>query len=253
MPNRIVREGLVESEAVNTLSCEGERFFSRLLLKADDYGRYHAHPQLLKAHLFPLKPEITVGDISRWVAECQKADIVWAYEADGKRYLCIPKFRQRLRLKNPSKFPAPPRQTHPCHVPNARPADDGHASDVCPTYDADATDTRPPEAGSESEKCKREERSESGKRNAPTLEEALAYFAKLPEADYTADEVKICWLSFEANKDQFGQWYWGRRLVGDWRAAMESRMADARSKPGRAKNPPESNQRHEKIDPPSSL
>jgi len=234
----------VESDAVNKLSCEAERFFSRLLLKADDYGRYHAHPQLLKAHLFPLKPEITAEQICRWQAECEKAAVVRSYEVDGKRYLCVPKFRQRLRLKNPSKYPKPPFPTDACHVSDACQANDGHVADP-----------RPPEAGSESEKRKREDVSVSvsERRNAPTLEEAFAYFAKLPEADYTPEEVKICWLSFEANKDQFGQWYWGRRLVGDWRAAMESRMADARCKPGRAKKAPESNQRHEKIDPPSSL
>jgi len=81
----------------------------------------------------------------------------------------------------------------------------------------------------------------------------LEYFAKLAGADYSADEVKACWLSFEASKDQYGQWYWGARLVGDWRAAMERRMADTRSKTGQVKHRAEANQRQETIDPPASL
>ncbi|HMJ64334.1 MAG TPA: hypothetical protein VK615_03195 [Candidatus Binatia bacterium] len=164
MPNRLIRAGLVESEAVNTLSCEAERFFSRLLLKADDYGRYHAHPQLLKAHLFPLKPEITIGDISGWLAECEKADVVWCYDVDEKRYVCIPKFRQRLRLRNPSKFPDPPWPTDACHVPNARPTNDGQTPDTCQANDGQMTVAGPPEAGSEDEK--REVKTRRGKREA---------------------------------------------------------------------------------------
>lgn len=65
--------------------------------------------------------------------------------------------------------------------------------------------------------------------NAPSLKQAQTYFS-LNGSDYGAAEVKNCWLSFEANKDEAGQWYWGKRLVGDWRAAMESRMSEARMK-----------------------
>jgi hypothetical protein len=121
MPNRIIREGWVESEAVDALSCEAERFFIRLCLKADDYGRFHAHPQLLKSHLFPLRETLRSTDIAAWLAECEKAGLVRCYAVARKRYLLIPKFKQRFRAKE-SKFPPPPLQ-----------ADDEHASDTRPS------------------------------------------------------------------------------------------------------------------------
>ncbi len=39
MPNRIIREGILTSEAVNSLSWEAEVFFRRLLSVVDDFGR----------------------------------------------------------------------------------------------------------------------------------------------------------------------------------------------------------------------
>ena len=106
MPTRILREGWVESEAVHTLSAEAERFFLRLCLKADDYGRYHAHLTLLRSGLFPLRETLRSTDIAAWLAECEKAGVLRCYEVGGKRYVEITKFRQQRRAK--SKFPDPP-------------------------------------------------------------------------------------------------------------------------------------------------
>jgi len=39
MPNRILRDW-TDSDRVNSLSAEAERLFIRLIMKADDYGRY---------------------------------------------------------------------------------------------------------------------------------------------------------------------------------------------------------------------
>ncbi len=48
MPNRILREGILTSERVNLLSWEAEVFYRRLMSVVDDYGRFHAHPALLR-------------------------------------------------------------------------------------------------------------------------------------------------------------------------------------------------------------
>lgn len=105
MPSRIIREGWLESEPINSLSKEAEVFFLRLCLRADDYGRYHANPVLLKSNLYPLKEAIRSTDIPRWLAECEKAGLVRCYEHSQKRFLEIVKFGQRTRTD--SKFPAP--------------------------------------------------------------------------------------------------------------------------------------------------
>lgn len=121
MPNRIIRGGWVDSEPIDSLSCEAERFFLRLCLNADDYGRFDARPALLKSQLFPLRENLRSTDIAAWLAECEKTGLVCCYEVAGKRYLLIPKFNQRLRIKK-AKFPDPPVGL----------TDDGQMSDTCP-------------------------------------------------------------------------------------------------------------------------
>ncbi len=116
MPNRILRDW-TDSDRIEQLTCEAERFFVRLIMKVDDYGRYHADPKRLKPFLFPLKDSIRVTDISRWLAECEKAGLVRCYESDSKRYVEIRDFRQRLRLM---------KELHP------RPPDDGPVTVACP-------------------------------------------------------------------------------------------------------------------------
>ena len=65
-----------------------------------------------------------------------------------------------------------------------------------------------------------------GLTNKPTLGMAIRYFEA--NGDYDDDEVKIVYRSFEATKGADGSWWWGKRLVGDWRAAMEARLAENR-------------------------
>lgn len=108
MPNRILREGILTSERINTLTWEAEVFYRRLMSVVDDYGRYSAHPSLLRAALFPLKLD-TVRDanMERLLALVEQASLVRVYEVSGKRYLEMLDFRQQVRAKD-SKYPAPP-------------------------------------------------------------------------------------------------------------------------------------------------
>lgn len=129
MPNRILREGILTSERVNLLSWEAEVFYRRLMSVVDDFGRYSAHPALLRAALYPLKLD-TVRDanVERLLAECERASLVRVYEVtdarpdrsttsvgrssrervgSSKRYLEIADFRQQVRAKE-SKYPHPP-------------------------------------------------------------------------------------------------------------------------------------------------
>ena len=105
MPNRIMRPW-TDSEAVNRLSDAAEVFFVRLIQCADDFGRFHGSPMLLKSYLFPLKDK-RIADISRLVTECVQAGLIADYEVSGKRYLQIWNFGQRTRIMK-SRFPEPP-------------------------------------------------------------------------------------------------------------------------------------------------
>ena len=104
MANRILRDW-TDSETIEQLSWEAEVFFTRLCMKADDFGYYHANIKLLKSALFPLR-EISLKEVQQLVDECEKIGLIQLYEANKKPYLFIPKFGQRLRIMQ-SRFPQP--------------------------------------------------------------------------------------------------------------------------------------------------
>ena len=106
MPSRILRDW-TDSLRFDGLSAEAERLFTRLIMKADDYGRFHADPRLLRAGCFPLSENLRANDIDRWLDELSTRQLILRYEAAGRRILAIINFGQRLKQSR-WKFPPPP-------------------------------------------------------------------------------------------------------------------------------------------------
>lgn len=106
MPNRILRDW-TDSEVVDKLSPKAEVFFTRLIMKADDFGCYHANVKLLKANLYPLRDNMRPSDITPLLQECAAVGLIRTYTVAGKEYLIIVNYGQRLRQAN-RKFPEPP-------------------------------------------------------------------------------------------------------------------------------------------------
>lgn len=121
MPNRVLRDWTA-SDKVDQLSQGAEVLFTRLIMKADDYGLYYGNPKLINSALFPLK-EYDNTQVLKWVNECCKAGLVHKYSVEGKDYIQILGFDQRLRLMK-SKFPDPSKSDQ-INVPS----NDRHLSD----------------------------------------------------------------------------------------------------------------------------
>jgi hypothetical protein len=107
MPNRYIREAAIRSRGVNQLSWQAEVFWRRLLNVVDDFGRHHADPELLRADVFPRQLEkVRVADIERLIAECEKAVLLFRYEADSKPFLVLNQWETGRAKK--SRWPDPP-------------------------------------------------------------------------------------------------------------------------------------------------
>lgn len=102
MPNRMLREGLMESEAVLSLPVEGRWLFVIIILSADDVGLFEA-TEFKLARRADVNRELA----SKLMSMLVDADLVRLYEVAGKRYGFIPKFRQRVQIKT-LKHPIPP-------------------------------------------------------------------------------------------------------------------------------------------------
>lgn len=118
MPDRIIRSNILTSDAVNSLSWAGEVFYRRLMSVVDDFGRYDARPDILRGVLYSLKLDtVSKSDVVKWMNECSDAGLVRLYSTDGREYLELPKFGQRLRAMK-SKYPPPLTSADICgHLP----------------------------------------------------------------------------------------------------------------------------------------
>ena len=108
MPDRLIRESICSSETLNQLNDFEERFWHRLIVNCDDYGRFDARPEILKARLFPLMDGKTKKDMTGALSKLASVGLVELYEVDGKPFLRVVTWDkyQRVRAKR-SKFPEP--------------------------------------------------------------------------------------------------------------------------------------------------
>src|SRR5260364_238603 len=117
MPTRMLREGILSSERVDKLSPAAEVFYRRLMSVVDDFGRFSAHPKLLRTSCYPLRLDtVSDADITQWLQECIEVALIISYTGDGKPCLEVVNFKQRTRAKS-GKSPPPPaldgkRRTH---------------------------------------------------------------------------------------------------------------------------------------------
>lgn len=162
MPERILRD-LTDSEAFNAVSVHARDLFVRLINKADDFGIYFADARRLRPNLYPLLLDsVREADLQRWTAECAKSGLVRLYKADnGREYLEIQKWRQRLRNKRP-KYPLPPWQMNPSgDLSDIRTADDGHPRSETDSETETDSPLTPRKRGERKKRLSREEKAAS--------------------------------------------------------------------------------------------
>lgn len=176
MPNRILRDGILDSEAVNGLSEQGEIFYRRLMSIVDDYGRFEANPVVLRARLFAMQLDRwPLSRVSEALSEVSRLTVneehlVIVYEVGNKKYLEIQRFKQRVRSPS-SKYPG---------------VDDGHVTV------AGQTDDGPPRAS----------RARTSSSSSPTPTSTPIEFP--PQNKKSADQVN--W----PDGWQFEVWFQGR-------------------------------------------
>lgn len=111
MPNRFLKESICTSETLERLTAEEERFFYRLLVQCDDYGRFDGRSSVIMGRCFPLKLEsgtIHVSDIERWLSALSHAGLVTLYTVNGVRYLQVSTWEKHQQVRAiRSKFPDP--------------------------------------------------------------------------------------------------------------------------------------------------
>jgi len=102
MPNRMLRDW-TDSLRFEALPANAERLFVRLIMKADDFGRFHADARLVRAACFPFEDYQTKG-VKADLETLAERGLIYPYTVDGSEYLAIINYGQRLKQSKP-KFP----------------------------------------------------------------------------------------------------------------------------------------------------
>lgn len=102
MPSRMLRDWS-DSYAMDGISPAAESLFVRLIMKADDYGNFHADDRIVLSICYPLGTNI---NIQHALLELADRKLINFYKNNDRLYLSIMKFGQRLRHTN-RKFPDP--------------------------------------------------------------------------------------------------------------------------------------------------
>lgn len=111
MPNRIIKESICTSENIDQLTPFEETVFVRLMVNADDFGRFDGRAKILSARLFPLK-NVTTEEMTQALKSLVNADLVTVYEVDGKPYIHLNSWEKHQQTRaSKSKYPAPSEST----------------------------------------------------------------------------------------------------------------------------------------------
>ena len=105
MPNRILKESICTSEQINELSAFEEVVFYRLMVNADDYGRFDGRIPILRSRLFPLK-DIRDQQIEEALRKLSTVDLVDLYEVGGKPIVSLTGWERHQTIRaRKSKYP----------------------------------------------------------------------------------------------------------------------------------------------------
>jgi len=227
MPSRYLRPEIRTSRRWNACSWCAQSLYIRLITLVDDFGRYEADPVILCSEAFPTFRHFRPGKVTKLLAELHANDLIRLYQHDGKTYLQITRWKERIRSTQ-SKFPAPPGVQNE-HSANGNGCKQGTSQTALRTIAATAPVSLPPQPTPSPQP----QPTGDVTNNTPSLEQVQAYFESLKAhgADYTPAEARQVFLSFESTKDANGRWHsWDRRPITDWRAAVEERAGFFRSK-----------------------
>lgn len=111
MPNRIIKESINESKGLSECGFFAQDIFKRLITYADDYGRFNADVQIIRARLFPRELDIvSESDIDDALIELSGVGKIAFYTSKARNeiYGCFPNWGEHQRVRDSkAKCPEP--------------------------------------------------------------------------------------------------------------------------------------------------
>lgn len=113
MPQRFLRPSITNSERWNSVSWQAQSLFIRVLTLVDDFGQYDARPAVLWGQCFQIwntsNPDqaVELQQVALMLQQLAAADLIELYEAEGKKFLQVTQWKERIRDGCKRKYPNP--------------------------------------------------------------------------------------------------------------------------------------------------
>lgn len=114
MPNRIIKESICSSDQIDQLSWIEEVLFYRLMVNADDFGRFDGRVKMIRSKLFPLK-DIREATIEEALRKLSSVELVELYTVRGQPFIRLTGWDRHQTIRNQkSKYPGPEEADNVC-------------------------------------------------------------------------------------------------------------------------------------------
>jgi len=201
MPDRLIRDELLNSERYWSVSDEAKLLYIHLILSADDTARYSGKNFTLRTRCFSGRG-MESNRMEILLTELVDQDLIRLYFVNDERFIFIPRFKQRLRFVN-SKYPEPPNEINDIVIKK---------TDLSQTKDSPKTD-------SSQQKRREEKRSNTnvtkvtkGSRfDLQEIPEEWFLFCKTERSDLNPNSIfegfKDYWISLAGSKGVRSDWF----------------------------------------------
>ena len=120
---RMVAKKITESKQITLLKTPWAKLmFTWMIPHADDYGRLHGEPEMIKAKIFPREHK-SLQKIKEWRDELEKVGLIKIYTVDNQEYIQLINFSkyQTFKTDRPKKKEYPEIPNGNQRIPNGRP------------------------------------------------------------------------------------------------------------------------------------
>ncbi len=129
---RLLNQNVCISGRMDALRDDTTRLFATWTIPwLDKNGVFHATPQIVRAHIFPLKDDMTAAHVAAMLGDMERAGLIVRFESGGRMWQAWPGFahnQPNLRgERERTEYPAPPSTLT---VARENPAVDGQLPDV---------------------------------------------------------------------------------------------------------------------------
>ena len=95
---RMIDKVIVLSRKINKISEGAENLYYRIYVNTDDYGHYHADPNIIKGQIYTLR-NISLDEIQARISELAKIVLIKLYNHNGEEYLEIVDFDKHQKFR----------------------------------------------------------------------------------------------------------------------------------------------------------